>query len=91
MAATTPETTPTFVFMHSLIDTLVAFHGFDPSFARKISFRIKVNISSFDPMDEQWARIVKNYAIMIDKLYYLAEDADTMLVLASNLELTYTE
>jgi len=82
--------TPNMLCIQALIDALVNEQGFSYKFAKKIVFRMQVKVSQFDAKNEDWQSIISNMAIMIQKLYDIIEDSDTMLEVAKSLELKYS-
>jgi len=91
MANTDFSAAPNMKCAQALIDTLVDQEGFGPALARKIVLRMKIDVSDFDLSNAHWQRIVSNYATIINKLYTISEDNDTMLAIASTLTLSYEE
>lgn len=90
MAAQDLTTVPNMQCSQALIDTLVDQEGFDPSFARKIVFRMKISLTQFDADNKDWQRIIVSYATLIRKLYEQTDnDSTTMLEVAKGLSLTY--
>lgn len=73
----------------ALIESLIN-SGFTEEYARKIVFRMKINVTSFDINNEDWVKIISNYAKLIKKLCLIVDDDETFLVVAQTLTLTYT-